>query len=60
MSIGQEGDTRQYRRLKRTDYYASKSAFDQKQIKKYPKCKGCGQDITGHNWSGYCLRCHRA
>lgn len=54
---GQEGDTRQFRRLRSTDYYASKAAFQQKEAKP-AKCKVCKQEIIGQNFNGYCMRCH--
>ena len=59
MSVGQEGDTRQFKRLKRTDYYEAKAAAEQKQVKRFPRCKTCKQEITGQNFNGYCMRCFR-
>lgn len=59
MSIGQEGDTRQYKRLKRADYYEAKAAADAKTVTKWAKCHTCGQEITGTNYNGYCMRCFR-
>ena len=58
MSRGQPGDTRKFRALKKTDYYASKAAAEQKTVTSWPKCLTCGQDITGQNFNGYCLHCH--
>ena len=55
---GQKGDTRRFRKLKSTDYYAAKAACEAKEVTRWPKCKTCGQDITGLNFSGYCLHCH--
>jgi hypothetical protein len=57
MSNGQEGDTRQFKHLKRSDYYELKRGDEVKPIDKWPKCKTCGQEITGVNFNGYCLRC---
>lgn len=62
MSIGQEGDTRQYKRLRRTDYYDAKAANDGLKLdpKHFPRCKICGQDIVGQVYNlGYCMRCFR-
>jgi hypothetical protein len=60
LSVGQEGDTRQYRRLKRSDYYVAKAAVEasKRDPKRFPKCKNCKEEITGLNFNGYCLRCH--
>jgi ribosomal protein L34E len=59
MKIGQEGDTRKYRKLKKDDYYDTKTAVEaDKRRKPYiQNCKTCGQPITGLNTNGYCLRC---
>ena len=57
MSVGQEGDTRQYRKSKRGDYAETKAASEHKQPKA-PVCKICRQEIVGENFSGFCLRCH--
>ena len=58
MSSGQEGDSRKFRRLKRTDYYEAKVAAEQKEVTRWVKCATCGQDITGQNYNGYCFRCY--
>lgn len=62
--IGQEGDTRKYRRLKKTDYYEAKSAIEaeKRQSKDWPVCRTCGQKILGATFGSppdelYCLRC---
>jgi RNA polymerase-binding transcription factor DksA len=58
-SMGLEGDTRKFKHLRNTDYYALKAANDA--LKRDPKhfvaCKVCGQAITGQNYGGFCLRC---
>jgi ribosomal protein L32 len=58
-TTGQEGDTRPYRKLRRADYYEAKAAADADHVTEWPKCKTCGEAIRGHNWNGYCMRCHR-
>ena len=63
MSIGQEGDVRPYRKLRHTDYYASKAAVkaakrDARANPVYPKCITCGAPITGQNYNGRDFRCH--
>jgi len=63
MSIGQEGDTRQYRRLRKSDYYESKAAVEGLKLdpKYIPRCSACKQEITGHVWGSekepLCMRC---
>ena len=59
LNIGQEGDTRQFKRLRKSDYYAAKAAFDAKQVTKWAKCQTCGQELRTLNWDGYCMRCKR-
>ena len=58
MRIGEEGDTRKYRRLRKSDYYVAKSGVEAEQVTKYPKCANCGRVITGTNFNGYCLYCY--
>ena len=57
--IGEEGDTRKYKRLRRSDYYVVKPAVEaaRREPKRFPKCKTCGLPITGQNYNGYDLRC---
>jgi hypothetical protein len=70
--IGQEGDTRPYRKLRRTDYYDSKAAFEAEKkgltqhtsrgIDKWPRCSVCGQECRGVTFGVppgdiTCLRC---
>ena len=57
--MGLDGDTRKFKRLRGDDYYSAKAAFDslKRDPSKYPKCKVCGDRITGINWNGYDLRC---
>ena len=64
MSIGQEGDTRPYGRLKRNDYYEAKKAVQhlKRQPTRWTRCKTCGQEIRGQKFgipggSQYDLRC---
>lgn len=58
MRIGQEGDDRKFRRLKKTDYYEAKAAAEA-DVAKVQHCKTCGREIgeTRKNWNGYCLQC---
>jgi hypothetical protein len=60
-TIGQEGDTRKFRRLRSNDYYDAKAAVQGMKLdpKQFPKCKTCRQEITSHNYNGYCMRCFR-
>ncbi len=65
MQIGEEGDTRQYRRAKPTDYSPSvKAALDQKEKTSWDRCEVCGQEITGKTYSCdgkyLCFRCNNA
>ena len=57
--IGQEGDTRKFRRLRSSDYYEAKAAVQaaKREPRSFPLCKNCRQPITGQNFDGYCLRC---
>jgi hypothetical protein len=57
--IGQEGDTRKFKRLRSTDYYEAKAAVqaEKRQPHSLPLCKNCGQSLTGQNFNGYCLLC---
>lgn len=48
--IGQEGDTRPYRRLRRSDYYEAKSAVEAEKREEWPRCSVCGQEIRGANF----------
>jgi len=59
MSIGQEGDTRKYRRLKSTDYYEAKAAVEA-DVVKYSYCRVCGRELgrVRKNFNGYCLECY--
>jgi hypothetical protein len=58
-SIGQEGDSRKFKRLRSSDYYALKAGVDalKRDPKQFVSCKICGQAIVGQNFGGYCLRC---
>jgi hypothetical protein len=69
MSIGQEGDTRRYRKLRKDDYYATKSAFEtpnqhtSRSPTEWPRCSVCGQECRGVTFGVppddvTCLRCH--
>jgi len=60
MRIGQEGDTRKYRRLRKTDYYEAKAAVDADKVTKFPPCKVCGRPLGGtrKNFNGFCLECY--
>jgi translation initiation factor 2 beta subunit (eIF-2beta)/eIF-5 len=60
-TIGQEGDTRRFRRLRSSDYYDAKAAVQgmRNDPKHFVKCKICGQAITNQNYGGYCMRCFR-
>lgn len=58
MRIGQEGDTRKFRRLKKTDYYEAKAAVDAGEVTRWPTCECCGSSIIGQVYDGkYCFRC---
>ena len=63
MSIsGEEGDTRQFRSERKSDFSESKTAFQQKQHKT-PICSICKQKIIGVSFDlgdgGFaCFRCH--
>ena len=59
MKIGQEGDSRKYRRLRNTDYYEAKAAAEA-EIIKYAKCRVCGRELgrVRKNFNGYCLECY--
>ena len=61
MIVGQEGDTRKFRRLRSTDFYEAKNAVqaEKHEPHSFPRCKICGESITGKNWDGYCMRCFR-
>jgi hypothetical protein len=61
VSMGQEGDTRKFRRLRSSDYYSAKAAVQgmRNDPKHFVKCKTCGQAITSQNYDGYCIRCFR-
>ena len=58
MSVGQEGDDRKYRRLKKSDYYEAKAAAEA-QVAEVQHCLVCGREIgeTRKNWNGYCFEC---
>jgi hypothetical protein len=65
MKIGLEGDKRKFRKATRAQKEAEDSVTkdipDEKT--KWPKCHGCGMDITGSKWrvaAGVyeCFRCH--
>lgn len=69
MKIGQEGDTRKYRKAKRDAYYATKSAFETDgqhtslAADRWPVCTVCGQECRGVTFGQpprdiTCLRCH--
>ena len=70
--IGQEGDTRPWRRLRRDDYYESKSAVEAEKkglsqltsvkIDRWPMCSVCGNECRGVSFGQppkdvTCLRC---
>jgi hypothetical protein len=57
-SIGQEGDDRKYRKLRKSDYYESKAAFEA-DVAKVQYCKTCGREIgeSRMNRGGYCFLC---
>jgi len=57
LKIGQEGDKRKFRRLKKSDYYEAKAAAEAEEVTRWVKCKCCGDDITGKDFGGYCFRC---
>jgi hypothetical protein len=59
MNIGEEGDTRKFRRLRHTDYYDAKSAVEADKRRKpvIKPCVLCGELVTGLSTNGYCLRC---
>lgn len=56
--IGQEGDTRKYRRLRKSDYYEAKAAVEA-EVVGYAHCITCGRELgrVRKNWNGYCLEC---
>lgn len=58
MSVGQEGDDRKYRPLRKDDYYAAKAAVEQSE-EGVVYCKNCGREISvsRKNWGGYCFQC---
>jgi hypothetical protein len=58
-SIGQEGDTRKFKRLRSSDFYEAKAAVAglKNDPKRFAVCKTCGQKIMGQNYDGYCLLC---
>ena len=62
MSQGQEGDTRNFRSERKSDFSESKAAFQQKQHKN-PSCEICKQKILGVSFDlgddkFACFRCH--
>jgi len=59
MRIGQEGDTRKYRRLRKSDYYEAKAAADA-EVHKWVYCRICGRRLGAErrNWNGLCIDCH--
>ena len=62
MNVGQDGDTRRFRPLRKRDYYEAKAAADADVVTRWPKCHTCGQDITGAVYGRppdevYCFRC---
>lgn len=61
MDVGQEGDTRKFRRLRSSDYYNAKAAVQGMRFdpKRFVRCRICGESITGQNYDGYCTRCFR-
>jgi len=58
VSVGQEGDDRKYKRLRKSDYYEAKAAAEQPVVGDVP-CKNCGRPLgtVRKNWSGYCFEC---
>jgi hypothetical protein len=58
MKIGQEGDDRKYRRLRKSDYYEAKAAVEA-EVHKQEYCKVCGRPLEPErkNWGGYCFEC---
>lgn len=69
MRVGQEGDRRPYRKLRRNDYYESKSAFEtdnqhtSRGVDRWPVCSVCGEECRGVTYGVppdniTCLRCH--
>lgn len=64
MSHGEEGDQRQFRRPRPTDYYEAKAAAEAPQKTKWDRCEVCGMDITGKVFRGsedgkfLCFRCN--
>lgn len=58
MSMGQEGDTRRFRKAKKTDYSAGvRAAMEVKPVTKWTRCVVCKQAITGLNYRGKCHSC---
>lgn len=56
--IGQEGDTRKFRSLRKKDYYEAKARVDAP-VEKKQYCKVCGRPLgdTRKNWGGHCFQC---
>jgi len=59
MRIGQEGDDRKYRKLRKTDHYMAKAAVDAT-VTKWQYCKVCNRQLgkVRKNWNGFCLECY--
>ena len=58
MRVGQEGDDRKYRRLRKQDFYNAKAAVEAEVVGDVP-CKVCGRmlGVARKNWGGYCFEC---
>ena len=56
--IGQEGDTRKYRKLKKSDYYEAKAAAEATVVQ-YAHCRTCKRELgrIRKNWNGFCFEC---